>query len=94
MDTGFVWDEKKYRTVQNKHNIRFHEVVSAFDDENGYEAPDPSGNEDRHIMVAKTKNERILFVVFSEEELPIYRLITAFDAEGKWLDEYHKTQQH
>ena len=27
---------------------------------------------------------------YSEEDLPLYRLITAFDAEGRWLDEYQR----
>jgi len=33
MDIGFVWDEKKYQTVVKEHNVKFHEVVAAFDAE-------------------------------------------------------------
>ncbi|MCZ6679203.1 MAG: BrnT family toxin [Candidatus Poribacteria bacterium] len=92
MDIGFVWDEHKYQTVQKEHNVKFYEVVSAFDDPNGYEVPSPSGHEDRWLWVGRTAQGRILAVIYSEEELPLYRFITAFDAEGRWLDEYHKRQ--
>lgn len=65
-------------------------MVSAFDDEQGYEVPDPAGHDDRYLMVARTTTDRTLIVVFSEEELPLYRIITAFEAEGRWLDEYRQ----
>ena len=32
MDIGFVWDENKYREVQEKHEVQFYEAVAAFDD--------------------------------------------------------------
>ncbi|MBI1930563.1 BrnT family toxin [Candidatus Poribacteria bacterium] len=89
MDIGFVWDEKKYQEVQKKHHLHFYEVVSAFDDPNGYEVPDPAGHEDRWMWVGQTAQGRILAVIYSDEDLPLYRFITAFDAEGRWLDEYH-----
>ncbi len=47
MDIGFVWDADKYEEVQRKHNVWFYEVVSAFDDHKGYDAPDPQGHADR-----------------------------------------------
>lgn len=93
MDTGFVWDESKYRKVIEKHNVRFYEVVAAFDDRCGYELADPGGLEDRWLWVGKTPWNRILTIIYSEEELPLYRIITAFDTEGKWLDEYFGRQR-
>ena len=90
MDIGFIWDEDKYQEVRRKHNVQFYEVVSAFDDPNGYEIPDPAGHEDRWTLVGTTAGGRILAIVFSDEDVPIYRLITAFDAEGKLLDEYYR----
>ena len=89
MDIGFIWDESKYRKVVVDHDVRFYEVVAAFDDQNGYETLDPAGHMDRWVWVGRTLSDRVLVVVYSEEELPLYRLITAFDAEGKWLDEYY-----
>ena len=93
MDIGFVWDESKYQLTVKKHGVPFHEVVSAFDDPYGYEMPDPAGHEDRWVWVGKTHAERLLMSVYSEEELPLYRIITAYDAEGEWLDEYDQRRR-
>jgi uncharacterized protein len=90
MDIGFVWDESKYRRVVADHHVRFHEVVAAFEDENGFEVPDPAGHADRWLWVGKSSDGRVLVVIYSEQELPLYRLITAFDAEGAWKDEYER----
>jgi len=88
MDIGFVWDEDKYRQVRANHNVRFYEVVSALDDQHGYEIPDPAGHVGRWMWVGKTVHERVLVVIYSEEELPLYRIITAFEAEGDWRHAY------
>ena len=90
MDIGFIWDEDKYQEVRRKHNVQFYEVVSAFDDPNGYEIADPAGHEDRWMRLGITTGGRILAIIFSEEDLPIYRLITAFDAGRRLRDEYDR----
>ena len=89
MDIGFIWDEDKYQEVQEKHRVQFYEAVSAFDDPDGYETADPAGHEDRWIRIGETASGRVLAIVCSEEDLPLYRFITAFDAEGRLLDEYY-----
>lgn len=88
MDIGFLWDERKYQAVVKKHRVHFYEVVSAFDDPKGYEVPDPAAHADRWVWVGRAVTNRVLVVVYSEEALPVYRLNTAFEAEGSWLDEY------
>ena len=90
MDIGFVWDEDKYQEVQRRHNVQFYEVVSAFDDPNVQVLPDPQGHGDRWMLVGKTAGGRILSVICSDEEAPLQRLITAFDASGEVLNEYYK----
>jgi uncharacterized DUF497 family protein len=47
MDIGFVWDEKKYNQVVAEHDVRFYEVVSAFDDPSGFEEMSPVEHEVR-----------------------------------------------
>ncbi len=89
MDIGFIWDEDKYQKVQEEHRVQFYEAVSAFDDPDGYEAADPAGHEDRWIRIGATASGRVLAIVCSEEDLPLYRFITAFDAEGRLLNEYY-----
>jgi uncharacterized DUF497 family protein len=90
MDIGFVWDETKYKSVVKKHHVQFYEVVAAFDDPNGYEVPDPSGYEDRWLWVGRAPWDQLLIIIYTEQDLPLYRIITAFDAEGRWRDEYYQ----
>jgi uncharacterized DUF497 family protein len=90
MDIGFVWDEIKYQAVVKKHHVHFYEVVAAFDDPHGYDSIDPNGHEDRWFWIGRTPWDRLLYIVYSDQELPLYRIITAFDAEGRWIDEYYK----
>jgi len=87
-DIGFIWDEAKYHRVLARHSVRFHEVVAAFDDSNGHEVQDPTGPSDRWVWVGKSTSSRLLVVVYSDEELPLYRLITAFDANELWREAY------
>ena len=90
MDIGFIWDEDKYQEVQRKHNVQFYEVVSAFDDQHGYDAPDPQGHQDRWMYVGKTVTDRVLVIIYIAEGEEFHRLITAYEAKGEVLDEYYK----
>lgn len=90
MDIGFVWASDKYQEVQRKHNVQFYEVVSAFDDPQGFYSPDPQGNENRWMLVARTFSGRLLSIICSDENSPLYRLITAYDAERRFIDEYNR----
>jgi len=89
MDIGFVWDETKYKAVVKEHGVSFYEVVAAFDDPAGYEVQGLAEHEDRWLWVGKTPWERLLLIVYTEQDLPLYRIITAYDAEGRWNDEYY-----
>jgi uncharacterized DUF497 family protein len=91
VDIGYIWDENKYEKVLKERGIRFEDVVSALDDPEGYEQEDPNCDfEERWLYVGETTSGRILVVIFTEEDLPLYRIVTAFEAEGRWLDEYEK----
>ena len=90
MDIGFVWDENKYREVQEDHQVQFYEAVAAFDDPDGFEVSDLSGYEDRSRWIGATVAGRVLVVVYSDEDVPLLRLITAFDATGSLRDEYYR----
>ncbi len=92
MDIGFVWDEAKCAAVRVSHDVSFYEVVSCFDDARVLEVDDPQGHPDRFMLVAQTAAGRVLQVVVSEEALPLYRIITAFDAGGAWLAEYRNDE--
>lgn len=64
--------------------------MAAFDDPHGYNSIDPYGHEDRWLWIGRTLWDRLLYNVYSDQESPLYRIITAFDAEGRWIDEYYK----
>ena len=65
MDIGFVWDQEQYKEVQKNHHLQFYEVVSAFDDPNGYEVADPAGYEDRWMWIGRSAHGRVLAAVIS-----------------------------
>ena len=83
MDIGFIWDEDKYQQVRNDHEVEFREVVWALEDANGYEKPDPQGQEDRQMWIGITPGGRVLSIIFTTEDSQILRLITAYEAKGK-----------
>ncbi len=90
MDIGYLWDSEKYEAVRQKHCVEFQEVVSALSDKVGFDVKDSSHYADRWLWIGRTYENRVLIVVFSDEELPIYRIITAYDAEGRYLHEYNQ----
>lgn len=99
MDIGFVWDEEKYKRVCRNHKVRFWEVVSALlEDENELWLWDQSDESQRMKIIARTHTGRILTIVLVEavdmtEAAILYRIITAYDAEGRDLDEYYEQQR-
>ena len=88
-DIGYIWNQKKYDKICQKRGIYFYEVVSALENEDFIETPHEF-HEDRFLIIAYTKTNRLLVIVVSEEALPIYRIITAYEAEGELLNEYKK----
>lgn len=88
MDTGYVWDEFKYARVQKEHDVNFDEVVAVFEDNDALYSPDPQGTPDRQMVVGRTRQARILQAVFTYEDAPLVRIITAFEASKDWKNEY------
>ena len=90
MDIGFVWDQTKYEKVVRDHGVHFYEVVAAFDDPDGFDSQSLIEHEERWVWIGKTLWDRLLVIVYTDEDLPVYRIITAFDAEGRLHDEYYQ----
>lgn len=88
MDIGYLWDFDKSEKTKKEHNVRFFEIVAALEDTTGFDKPDPQDHPDRWIWIGQTYERRILIVVYSDLELPIIRIITAYEAEGSLLDAY------
>ena len=92
MDVGYIWDENKYLKTKEKHGINFAEVVSAMEDPDSIDEPkdDPEvDGEERWFCIGETTSSRVIVVIYLEE-FPLYRIVTAFEAEGRWLNEYQK----
>ena len=62
------------------------------EDPNSLDEQEFRNNEERWVSVGETITERIIVVIYNNDEYPIYRIITAFEAEGRWLDEYKATR--
>ena len=88
MDIGYVWDEAKYERVKAKHRIVFADVVSVLEDTNTLYEQDPQGNPERFMAVGETRSGRVLQVILSDEDVPLLRIITAFEASKEWRDEF------
>lgn len=87
-DGGFLWDPAKEAETLRKHNVRFWEVVAVFDDDDAHYDIDEHDGKRRPVVVGCTPLSRILKVIFSDKEVPYLRIITSYEAEGRWLNAY------
>ena len=92
MALQFEWDEKKAKINKRKHGITFEEATTAFADELSITIDDPihSEEEDRLILIGKSKGFKTLIVIHVERRESI-RIISARKAtkhEQKFYGEY------
>ena len=89
---AFEWDEGNRDKNREKHNVSVTEVEEVFFDANkrAYPIPKHSLTEPRSILVGKTKQGRLLFVVYTIRNNRI-RVISAQDLSKKReVDLYEK----
>ncbi|CAA6822478.1 MAG: Unknown protein [uncultured Sulfurovum sp.] len=92
MGLKFEWDEKKAKINKRKHGITFEEASTAFADELSITIDDPSHSEDedRLILIGKSKEFKTLVVIHVERR-EFLRIISARKAskhEQKFYEEY------
>ncbi len=77
---SFEWDDGNSDKNWKKHKVTRTEAEEIFFDINKKLYPDPlhSGREARKLLVGKTKNGRVLFIVFTIRK-KIIRVISARD---------------
>lgn len=92
MDIGYVWDEWKYMRVHQKHNVVFGEVVDVLEGTDTLYEADPQGNIERLMAIGATRDDRILQIIISDEDVPLVRIITAFEASKEWKNEFQRRQ--
>ena len=90
MDIGYVWDEDKYERVKVKHGVVFSEVVEVLERLDTLYESDPQGNPGRYMAVGEAPGGKTLQVIFSDEDAPLLRIITAFEASKEWRDEFRR----
>ena len=74
----FVWDPQKGRRNLAKHGVSFDDAVTVFEDDLFlvFADPDHSAEEDRFIIMGRTKRNHLLVVSYTEISETI-RLISA-----------------
>ena len=88
----FEWDRGNLDKSSQKHGISPHEAEEAFLDEKAIVLRDVehSQEEVRYILIGKTSEKKILFIVFTLRARRI-RIISARTANSKEKSEYGKT---
>lgn len=90
----FEWHSEKAESNFKKHNVSFEEAKSVFYDDFAYMFSDEahSKHEHRYILIGYSKNNRLLFVSFTERN-DVIRIISARKAtkqERKYYEAYNK----
>ena len=87
-DVGYVWHEDKYERARAEHGVELLEAIEVDLDPDSLTEDDPQGHWGRYLVVGRTRAGRILQVVCSDEDLPLTRFITAFEAHDFWRKRY------
>ena len=86
----YEWDEKKDRSNDQKHGIRFDEAKGVFADPNAKDfADDYNPDEERFIRIGLTVRG-LLVVVYSEPDPEVTRIISARKATKSEREFYEK----
>ena len=78
-----AWDPRKAARNLKKHGVSFEEAATCFDDPKGcYFRNDAASYEDRLILIAVSKERRLLFVVHAEVGRDVIRIVSARKASS------------
>jgi uncharacterized DUF497 family protein len=88
---GFEWDSSNAEKNWLKHRVEYRECEEAFLDPESIQYYDTlhSGKEDRYIVIGRTAQQRILFVVFTLRQNKV-RVISVRDAHKKERKRYEE----
>ncbi|MCX6048298.1 MAG: BrnT family toxin [Chloroflexi bacterium] len=80
----FEWDPDKAQRNQDRHQVTFEEAIAAFSDPNAADDYDVthSTSETRYNLIGMS-SRRLLFIVYSEPQPNVVRIISARKAERK-----------
>jgi hypothetical protein len=93
VDIQFTWDENKYRLNLVRHRVTFEEATEAFFDPHSVEDFDRThSDEEPRYNLTGMSSRRLLFVVFTEPEQGVIKIISARKAEKKHQAIYAQDQ--
>lgn len=87
----YEWDKVKARSNLMKHGVSFEEARTVFDDPLyiDFFDPDHSDDEERYIVVGKSRQDRLIVVSYTERKSGI-RVISAREATRREKDAYEE----
>ena len=87
----YEWDKVKARSNLMKHGVSFEEARTVFDDPLyvDFFDPDHSDDEERYIVVGKSRQDRLIVVSYTERKSGI-RVISAREATQREKDAYEE----
>ncbi len=90
----FVWNSKKAAANLKWHGVSFAEARKAFYDSHSVAEPDEehSWYEQRYQLIGLS-GQRLLFVVYTEQDDETLRLISAREAEPSERRKYYEEQE-
>lgn len=92
---AFDWDKGNLDKSRRKHGVTPEESESVFVDENKLIVLDPehSETEKRFIILGRSSEKRMLFVVFTRRRAKI-RIISARRMHGEEVEKYDKVEKN
>ena len=88
MDIEFEWDQRKAAANFAKHGVSFEAAKDVFFDENRLYELDNESDEERWRTIGIAAG-KILFVVYTETENDVVRIISAREATKREQREYY-----
>lgn len=80
----FDWDPDKAALNIERHQVSFEEAIEAFFDLNALDSYDEAHSDDEvRFNLIGLSSRRLLFIVYTEPENEVIRIISARKAEGK-----------
>ncbi len=86
----FVWNDNKAESNETKHGVGFQEACEVFFDPFYKMYEDSQNQEYRYQLLGYSDSGRLLFVVVSDDEAGVWRIITARLATARERVGYEK----
>lgn len=86
----FEWDETKRQKTLRERGLDFANAHEAFEDDYGFNAPDPRYDGDNRWILIGRLNEELVVIAYKEISENIYRIISMRRAEKQEQKKYEE----